>query len=169
MQFNPLDHPIVFSKPQRVVAASAWIEHLPFGILATALAQPDDPILCRRPTGGIRYSTFCQTVAALSLPTKCYAVDALGKSDDHAGHYGSEVLADLALSHHDPPASCILFHADSGNLRSGALPQFSDGSIDLLHIDGRHGYEDAEEGGSEKLSPQNERSRDCADSRDTPG
>jgi hypothetical protein len=138
MQFNPLDYPIVFSKPQRVVATSAWIEHLPFGILTTALAQPK--VLVELGTHwGHSYCTFCQTVAALSLPTQCYAVDTW-QGDDHAGHYGSEVLADLRR-HHDPryAAFSTLVQATF----EAALPTFADASIELLHIDGRHGYEDA--------------------------
>jgi hypothetical protein len=140
MQFNPLDHPILFLKPERVVATSAWIEHLPFGALMTALLQP----ACLVELGthwGHSYCTFCQTVFALALPTKCYAVDTW-QGDDHAGHYGAEVLADLRR-HHEPRYSAFS-KLIQGTFES-ALTNFPDHSIDLLHIDGRHGYDDAKE------------------------
>ena len=138
MTFNPLEHPIVFEQPKRVVATSAWIEHLPFGLLVTDLTRPNTLVELGTHWGH-SYCTFCQAVSALSLPTRCFAVDTW-EGDDHAGHYGPEVLADLRR-HHDP-----LYATFSTLVQSTfekALTQFADGSIDLLHIDGRHRYEDA--------------------------
>ncbi len=38
-KFNPLDHPVCFAQPLRV-APSAWIEHVPFGMLIVDLLGP---------------------------------------------------------------------------------------------------------------------------------
>src|SRR5262249_25015122 len=61
------------------------------------------------------------------------------KGDEHAGFYGEEVYEQVR-AHHDR-----FYSAFSTLIRStfdAALPQFGDGTIDLLHVDGRHLYAD---------------------------
>ena len=72
--------------------------------------------------------------------------------DEHAGFYGEEVFDDTKKyieSHYSNFARLVRSTFDK------ALGHFDDGTIDLLHIDGRHFFEDVthdyERGG--KLSP----------------
>jgi hypothetical protein len=86
---------------------------------------------------GNSYSAFCQTVQSLQLNTACFAVDTW-RGDTHAGEYGDEVFTDYS-SFHDQH-----FGAFSRLIRGTfdqALPHFSPGHVDLLHIDGCHTYE----------------------------
>ena len=86
---------------------------------------------------GDSYASFCQAVDHLSLTTACYAVDTW-RGDDHAGYYDDSVYETFA-QYHDARYSRF-----SQLLRltfDEAADYFSDGSIDLLHIDGLHSYE----------------------------
>ncbi len=134
--FNPLDHPVCFSMPLRLDPTSAWIDHIPFGMLLIDLLRPR--VLVELGTQmGVSYCAFCQAVKQLDLHTRCYAVDTW-RGDAHATLYGEEILANLRL-HHDP-----LYGGFSQLMQSTfdeAIQHFTDGSIDLLHIDGFHTYE----------------------------
>jgi hypothetical protein len=87
---------------------------------------------------GFSYLAFCQAVQRLGGMTKCYGVDTW-MGDEHAGFYGEEVFAALNEVHERH------YSGFSRLVRSTfdeALPHFGDGTVDLLHIDGRHRYED---------------------------
>lgn len=87
---------------------------------------------------GFSYLAFCQAVDACGLDTRCYAVDTW-EGDDQAGFYENEVYDNLRLLNEEH------YRAFSTLIRSRfdqALPYFSEGEIDLLHIDGHHTYED---------------------------
>jgi O-antigen biosynthesis protein len=132
---NPLDHRIIFATPRRLSRVSAWREHIPFGMFLVDLLRPS--VLVELGTHwGNSYCAFCQAVDELKLDTRCYAVDTWA-GDEHTGGYGSEVLADLR-AHHDP------LYGSFSRLVQGTFDasreQFSDASIDLLHIDGLHKY-----------------------------
>jgi hypothetical protein len=134
--FNPLDHPICFAYPHRLVPSFAWVELAPFGMFLVDVLRPR--VIVELGTHqGISYCAFCQAVRELQLDTVCYAVDAW-QGDPQTGFFGDEVLADLR-QHHDP-----LYRGFSTLLRStfdGALPLFEAASVDMLHIDGLHTYE----------------------------
>ncbi len=135
VSFSLLDYPIAFDLPH-YLPLSAWLGHLPFGMLLVALMRPR--ILVELGThSGASFMGFCQAVHTLGLETRCYAVDTW-KGDDQAGNYDESVFLNLAAyhaQHYDSFARLLRMTFDE------ALPYFADGSIDLLHIDGLHTYE----------------------------
>lgn len=126
-----------FWSPRHVID-SAWLGHAPFAFWLTSVSRPR--IIVELGTyAGFSYLSFCQTVQQLGLSTACYGVDTW-KGDEHGGFYGEHVYTQLAALHDKHYAGF------SRLLRcrfEDALQHFSDGSVDLLHIDGRHRYEDA--------------------------
>ena len=134
--FNPLEHPILFSYPKRLVEPPSWVGHIPFAMLLVELTRPKILVELGSHSGN-SYCSFCQAVQELALDTKCYAVDTW-QGDVHAGLYDMSVLVDLQ-KHHDP-----LYNDFSTLMQTtfdDAQETFPDGSIDLLHIDGLHTYE----------------------------
>jgi hypothetical protein len=133
---NPLDYPICLTQPLMLDGISAWIEHIPFGMFMIDALRPKILVELGTHTG-VSYSAFCQAVKQLGLDTRCYAIDTWA-GDVQAGFYGTDILADLR-AHHDP-----LYGHFSQLLQStfdDAAQYFSNGSIDLLHIDGLHTYD----------------------------
>ena len=126
----------LFLEPARITEPLSWVGHIPFAFWITEAVKPAVFVELGTHTGG-SYFSFCQSVAANRLPTSCYAVDTWD-GDNHAGFYGNDVFVDVDSynSKH--------YHEFSHLLRmtfDQALGSFSDGSIDLLHIDGLHTYE----------------------------
>ena len=119
------------------IADSAWIEHGPFAFWIASILKPRTFVELGT-HGGYSYFAFCQAVKALGLDTRCYAVDTW-KGDEHAGRYGEEVFHHVQAyneTHYGPFSRLVRSTFDE------ALGHFSDACIDLLHIDGRHFYED---------------------------
>jgi O-antigen biosynthesis protein len=136
MMLNLLACKMVFAQPMRLARPVAWITHIPFAFAIMELHQPGLFVELGTHSGN-SYCAFCQAVNYLELPTKCYAVDTW-QGDEHAGHYGEDVFAELTR-YHDPR-----YGSFSNLLRmrfDDALEYFSDGTLDLLHIDGCHHYE----------------------------
>ena len=123
-------------EPQHFSVPAPWAGHIPFGSWLVAVQKPE--ILVELGAySGISYLAFCQAIQEQGLPTKAYAVDTW-QGDAHAGTYGETIYQTLQRVH-DPR-----YAAFSTLLRmtfDEALPQFADGSVDLLHIDGLHTYE----------------------------
>jgi hypothetical protein len=128
--------PVSFWFPEHL-CESAWIEHAPFAYWLIEAHRPS--VLVELGTHwGYSFFAFCQAVRDLGLPTRCFAVDTW-QGDDQAGRYGEEVFKsvnDYNDAHY--PAFARLMRATF----DAAAPSFADLSIDLLHIDGRHAYED---------------------------
>lgn len=125
MKFNP----IVFKE-------GAWSRHLPFAYELVREMRPR--ILVELGSHkGESYFGFCQSVKDHSLQTVCYAVDTW-EGDSQAGFYGDEIFTrvnEINL------ANYAHFSYLVRSLFDDAAKQFSDHSIDLLHIDGLHTYE----------------------------
>jgi hypothetical protein len=122
--------------PDRL-APSAWLEHAPFGFWIVAAARPR-MLVELGSHHGFSYLVFCQAIQRLGLACQSYAIDSWA-GDSHTGTYSGEVFAALQ-AYHEPR-----FSSFSSLIRTrfdDALSQFDDGSIDLLHIDGQHRYED---------------------------
>ena len=116
---------------------SAWTAHGAFAFWLVENLRPDC-IVELGALAGYSYLCFCQQVLSDRLPTRCYAVDTW-EGDVHNGFYGDAVLAKLRAAH-DPKYGTF-----STLIRSTfdeAVLGFDDQSIDLLHVDGRHFYDD---------------------------
>lgn len=87
---------------------------------------------------GFSYFAACHAVKELKLKTKCFGIDTW-QGDDHSGPGDPDVerfvneLNDKAFSEFS-----TLLKMDF----TEASQKFANTSVDLLHIDGRHGYED---------------------------
>ncbi|BDV36179.1 class I SAM-dependent methyltransferase [Methylocystis iwaonis] len=133
LDFDPL---ILLEAPQRCVAPTSWVGHIPFAFWLVRMARPKIFVELGTHSGN-SYCAFCQAVAEDELPTSCYAVDTW-RGDDQAGHYGPEILLDLR-HHHDKRYSA--FSTLLQSTFDDALSSFGNGTVDLLHIDGCHTYE----------------------------
>ena len=128
--------PASFWVPQ-FLESTAWADHAPFAFWLIEKLKPRT--FAELGThGGYSYFAFCQAVKAFELPTQCYAVDTW-QGDEHTGFYG-EAFFQSVLDYNEKNYSAF-----SRLVRStfdDAVSHFSDRSIDLLHIDGLHFYED---------------------------
>lgn len=115
---------------------TAWLGHIPFGAWLVHAMKPATLVELGTHFAD-SYFAFCKTVRTHGLNTRCYAVDTWA-GDEHAGEYSDEVYGRVK-QHHDKH-----YAAFSQMMRmrfDQALEHFSDGSVDLLHIDGLHTYE----------------------------
>jgi hypothetical protein len=125
--------------PSRIVV-SAWLEHAPFAAWVMSVVRPSTFVELGT-HNGFSFFTFCESADRLGIDTKCFALDTW-QGDDHAGYYGDEIYDDVesvrAASHAQRAVLLRGYFSDF-------VDTFDDGSIDLLHIDGRHGYDDVKE------------------------
>jgi len=132
---DALAHPICLAWPRRRTASQPWHEHIPFAMFLVDVLRPR-VVVELGVHAGDSYCAFCQAVRELNLDTRCYGVDTW-RGDPHAGFYDAAILDDLR-AHHDP------LYGSFSTLVPGtfddALPRFTDGTIDVLHIDGYHTY-----------------------------
>ena len=139
VDLNSFLSPPSFWLPERLVT-SAWLQHAPFAFWLMDALRPRRLVELGT-HHGFSYLAFCQAVRRLGLDARLFAVDTWA-GDEHAGAYPEQVLQDLK-AYHDPRFS------DFSRLVRGrfdeAVTHFEDGSVDLLHVDGRHFYEDAKE------------------------
>jgi len=133
-----LDFPLPSFVPHRYRPGNlgTWSGHLAFANDLIAAIQP--ALIVELGTHwGESYFTFCQSVVENRLSCVCYAVDTWS-GDAHAGTYGEEVFSDVQEHNNTHYRSfSYLLRATFDD----ALRQFTDESIDLLHVDGFHTYE----------------------------
>ena len=130
--------PVSFWVPD-YVCPSAWIEHAPFAFWICEQLRPRR-IVELGTHYGYSYFAFCQAIDRLRLGATAYAVDTW-KGDEHAGFYDESVFQSVVARNSEK------YSAFSSLIRStfqDALQYFNEGSVDLLHIDGRHFYDDVE-------------------------
>lgn len=134
--FDPLSFPLSLEKPWRLTDVGSWHAHVPFAFALIEMLRPKRFVELGTHKGD-SYCAFCQAVHLLKLECTCYAVDTW-EGDEHSSFYGPEVFEELR-GYHDP-----LYGSFSHLVRSTfdqALAYFSDATIDLLHIDGAHSYD----------------------------
>jgi GT2 family glycosyltransferase/glycosyltransferase involved in cell wall biosynthesis len=115
---------------------SAWLGHLPFSAWLILTFKPK--IFVELGTHwGHSYFSFCQAMREESILGKCYAVDTW-QGEEHAGLYTEEVFNKVSAhneAHYAHFSNLLRMSFDE------AVGKFSNGSINLLHIDGLHTYE----------------------------
>ena len=123
--------------PRRLTDKDSWHGHVPFAFWCIEALAPRVLVElgCHK---GDSYCAFCQAVDELTLPTRCFGVDTWA-GDPHAGFYGEEVVEELR-HYHDPRYG--RFSTLVRSTFDDALGRFEEGSVDLLHVDGAHAYED---------------------------
>jgi hypothetical protein len=115
---------------------TAWAEHGPFAMWLVQALQPKR-IVELGTHYGYSYFAMCQAVKQAKLSTDCFAVDTWA-GDEHAGLYSEDVFDCVRAENNQ--------YADFSTLLrktfAEALNDIEDGSVDLLHVDGRHFYKD---------------------------
>ena len=136
LTLHRLCRPVSFLTPDLIARPPSWLGHVPFAFWIVEALRPNIVVELGTHTGN-SYSAFCQAVKHVGQNTACFAVDTW-EGDPHAGYYGDEVYRTFA-AYHDPKYGTF-----SRLLRmtfDAAAGHFSDGAIDLLHIDGLHTYD----------------------------
>jgi hypothetical protein len=122
-------------QPDRVVAFEHWLGHIPFLFWLMKVLKPR----CYVELGTHRGNSFCamgQAVDTLQLDAVGYAVDTW-HGDVHMAFEAG--LLDELRAYHDPRYG--RFSTLLPMTFDQARQNFADGSIDLLHIDGTHTYD----------------------------
>jgi hypothetical protein len=115
---------------------SAWHGHVAFAHWVVDAVRPR--LLVELGTqAGVSYAAFCRAVKTLELETSCVAVDTW-EGDIQTGTYGNDIFNDLNAYNEKHFST---FSRLSRCRFDDALSQFSESSIDLLHIDGLHTYD----------------------------
>lgn len=119
---------------------SAWTEHVPFAFWLVDKLKPRVYVELGIDYG-MSYFAVCQIVDEKRLGTRCYAVDPWC-GDEHSGFYPEEVFKQVEeynRLNYDDFSNFLRMRFDQ------ALDHVPDGSVDLLHVDGRHFYDDVKE------------------------
>jgi len=137
--FNSLISEASFKVP-KLIKPSAWTQHAPFAFFIIEAIKPN--IIVELGTHyGYSFFTFCQAIYDFKLNSHCYAVDNwIG--DVHSGYYDNSIFLEVesyTKKNYDAFAHLLRMNFNE------ALDLFDDKSIDLLHIDGRHYFDDVKQ------------------------
>lgn len=116
---------------------SAWHEHGMFARWIVAELRPKSVVELGT-HNGYSYFVFCSALKEFGIAAEAHAVDSW-KGDEHAGFYGEQVYSEVEQIN---TAEFSAFSTLHRAYFDEALDDFATGSVDLLHIDGRHGYDD---------------------------
>jgi len=126
----------LYQKPLFLANPHGWIPHIPFAFFLVETMKPR-VILELGTYSGNSYFAFCQAVKQLQLSSRCVAVDTW-KGDIHVGNYANDVyerVKEINKKEFSGFSELMQMRFDV------ASHNFSDGSIDILHIDGTHTYD----------------------------
>jgi hypothetical protein len=123
-------------KPRIVSNPLSWVGHIPFAATLVREIKPKLIVELGTHTGN-SYFTFCQAVQENKYSALCYAVDTW-QGEAHAGLYDESIFQKVDSYNKENYAD---FSYLLRTTFDAAAKQFSDNSIDLLHIDGLHTYE----------------------------
>lgn len=113
-----------------------WSGHLPFAHDLVVTAKPE--LLVELGTHfGESYFGFCQTIAEHGITCSCYAVDTW-TGEPQAGFYDESVYREVDAYN---SANYSRFSYLLRSTFDEAVSNFTDESIDVLHIDGLHTYD----------------------------
>lgn len=152
MVIDVLKSKLLLAKPWRLRPPSSWEEHIPFLFFLMEETRPRLAVELGTYSGN-SFFAICQAVLTLGLQTRCYAVDTW-KGDDHVGFYEEDIFADVCEYNNR------LYSGFSHLMRmtfDEAVEHFSDGTIDLLHMDGYSGYESSKHDLEKWLAKMNSR------------
>jgi hypothetical protein len=131
--------PASYWQPAHLVT-SAWLEHAPFAFWLIDELRPRS-IVELGTHAGFSFFVFAEAVRRLGVDAQLYALDTW-RGDDHSGHYDEDVYEGVrTIAERDYAGFTHLLRGYFSDSRA----LIDNDSIDLLHIDGRHGYDDARE------------------------
>ena len=124
--------------PHYLCGESAWTGHIPFAYDLIRVLRPGS--LVQLGIGcGDSFFAFCQSVADHGFATRCYAVEHRNRGDDASQASDAEFEAARAYCSATYSAFAHVLRADFAS----DSREFSDESIDLLHMDGFDTYQAA--------------------------
>lgn len=129
--------PTSYWVPKHIVE-SAWLTHGSFAAWLIDVLRPRDVIELGTHNGFSCFA-FAEAAKRLGHPITVHALDSW-EGDDQAGFYEDSVYQSVRTIADLDYASSVVLHR---GYFTQTRPAFAPASADLLHIDGRHGYEDA--------------------------
>jgi hypothetical protein len=124
-------------QPKYKSGHSAWEENIPFAFNLVSTLKP--AIIVELGVHyGDSYFAFCQAVKEYNTQTSCMGID-LFEGDDLTGYYGEEVFQKVYKYNLDNYHDFSVIIRESFDVQSS---QIIDNTIDILHIDGSHYYND---------------------------
>ncbi|HEY6902143.1 MAG TPA: class I SAM-dependent methyltransferase [Puia sp.] len=125
--------------PERL-APSTWLEHIPFCFWLTSQLEPKVFVELGSYYGS-SYFSVCQAAEQYGLSTRCFAIDTWA-GDEQSGYYQNDVYESVFAYNQKKYSS---FSTLMRSTFEEARASFQDGSIDFLHVDGFHTYEQVKE------------------------